>query len=252
MPHKRAKRSSVKALPQNMEASTSVSASASASASALDLQSEPSKTQPGRSLFPADLRTLPRPPRVPPPPAWLRDVDVFFRRQEEACTKANAATLDATVAAARAYMARLEVQVVQARAGAAQRTELERMEVALFRWRVAATALHALDARCWGCPSSRGAHGVYANWAAVRAANDWDYLALQPPQVYNAYQLLADEKKKWEHVHRTFDDSKAPPVSAHAFFRLCAELGISAELQVEMVAAERSEGGSFFAAADQV
>jgi hypothetical protein len=87
--------------------------------------------------------------------------------------------------------------------------------------------------------------------AAVRAANDWVYLFLQPPQIHNAYQLLTDEEKKWEHAQGTLDHKNVLPVSAHALFRLCAELGIPAEVQLEMVGAERPEaGGSFFAAAD--
>ncbi|KAJ7912502.1 hypothetical protein B0H13DRAFT_1874741 [Mycena leptocephala] len=210
MPHKRAKR------PRAPVNALEVSVSAPAS-------SPKPNAQPRSSLLPADLRTLPITPRVPPPPAWLRDVDVFFRRQAE---------LDATVAATRAQMARLEAQVAHARA--AHRTELERLEVVLFRWRVAVTALHALDAHCWGCPSSQGAHEVYESWAAVRAANDWVYLCLQPPQIRNAYQLLTDEEKKWEHAQGTLDHKNALPVSAHALFRLCAELGIPAEVQLEM------------------
>jgi hypothetical protein len=65
------------------------------------------------------------------------------------------------------------------------------------------------------------------------------------------YQLLTVELKKWEHV---LDDKKleGSPVSVHAFFRLCVELGIPAEVQIEVAAAEKSEGWSFFAVPDQV
>ncbi|KAJ7472270.1 hypothetical protein B0H11DRAFT_1348920 [Mycena galericulata] len=161
MPHKRAKRSPVKALPLTTEPTASTSTSPwLATSNMTEAQPKSSKAQSGPSLFTADLRTLSLiTPRVPPPPAWLRDVDQFFRRQAEVCTKADAATLDATVAAMRVYMARLEALVVQARA--AQRTELEQTDVALLRWRVAATALQALDAYCWRCPSSRRAHAIY-------------------------------------------------------------------------------------------
>ncbi|KAJ7285876.1 hypothetical protein C8J57DRAFT_1286098 [Mycena rebaudengoi] len=235
MPHKRKKRPPVNALPHNEEATASTTSEALS-----------------ESLFefPTDLHSLPLPSPIPPPPAWLHDVDVFFRDQAEACTRASVATLDATVAATRAHMARLEARVAQARA-MRRRTEQERMTVALLRWRVAATALHALDAHCWGCPFSRAAHGVYENWAAVRAANDWEYLFLQPPQIHNTYRLLIDEKNKWDYACGTITSKEASLVSAHAFFRLCVELGIPAEVQLEMVAAERSEGGSFFTLADQ-
>jgi hypothetical protein len=66
--------------------------------------------------------------------------------------------LDATVAATRAQMARLEAQVAQARA--AHRTELERMEVVLFRWRVAVTALHGASSPSFLNPRLTGTNSA--------------------------------------------------------------------------------------------
>jgi hypothetical protein len=70
----------------------------------------------------------------------------------------------------------------------------------------------------------------------------------QPQHIRVSYDLLTAEKGRWivdqNLVHQV--QMKDPPISLGVFFKLCKELGIPSQLQLDMVATEKPTGGSFF------
>ncbi|KAJ7139043.1 hypothetical protein C8R44DRAFT_300148 [Mycena epipterygia] len=204
-----------------------------------------------------DLRDSPAAPTVK-----VDEIDFFFHRQADVFAQynANLPILESMLSELRERVATMEVQVEYARP--ATTTWQDQRESIVFRWYAVSTILDALDAYCWGCPWTQSAHGVYENWRAVHTAgalemfspawqDAFQHLCRQPRDIRDTYLLLTTEKGRWDRRRQNFIDQyqvqiKDPPISLRVFFKLCKELGISSQLQLEMAATEKPNGGSFF------
>ncbi|KAJ7912503.1 hypothetical protein B0H13DRAFT_538812 [Mycena leptocephala] len=206
-------------------------------------------------IFCDDLRGLAVTPAVK-----LEEIDLFFHRQAEVFSQyeADLPILESMLVELRERVATLEIQIELARP--ATTTWQGQMESIVFRWYAISTTLDALDAYCWGCPWTQSAHGVYENWRAVRMAGALEMLCparqdalqhlwRQPTHIRNTYHLLTTEEKRWDRSRQNHIDLvqiKDPPISLRVFFRLCKELGIPSQLQLEIATTEKPTGGFFF------
>lgn len=75
------------------------------------------------------------------------------------------------------------------------------------------------------------------------------HLWRQPTHIRNAYHLLTTEEKRWDRSRQNHIDLvqiKDPPISLRVFFKLCNELGVPSQLQLEIATTEKPTGGLFF------